>query len=50
MAVGMTRLSGTVSTHFFHSTLKARVEHTVSTCEACHRTQLPGTGYGGHQP
>jgi hypothetical protein len=33
--VGMTRLNATIATHLYHPTLKARVEHIVSICEAC---------------
>ena len=48
--VGMTRLNATISTHFNRPILKARVEHTVSTCEACQRPKLPGAGYGDELP
>ena len=43
--VGMTRLNATIATHLYHPTLKARVEHIVSICEACQRTKLPGAGF-----
>ncbi len=36
--MGMTRLNAPFATNFFHPTLKARVEHTVSICEAIQRT------------
>ena len=48
--VGMTRLNATIATHFYHPTLKARVEHIVRVCEACQRTKLPGTGFGELPP
>jgi hypothetical protein len=49
--VGMTRLNATIPTHFYHPTLKARVEHIVRVCEAaCQRTKLPGTGFGELPP
>ena len=48
--VGTTRLNATISTHFYHPTLKARVEHTISTYEACQHTKLPGAGYGELPP
>ena len=48
--VGMTRLNATIATHLYHPTLKARVEHIVSICEACQHTKLPGTGFGELPP
>lgn len=44
--VCMTRINVTISTPFYHPTLKASVEHTVSICEVCQHTKLPCAGYG----
>ena len=47
----MTRLNATIPTHFYHPTLKAKVEHIVRVCEAsCQRTKFPGTGCGELPP
>jgi hypothetical protein len=34
----------------YNPTLKARVAHIVSICEACQRTKLTGTGFGEPPP
>ena len=49
--VGMTRSNATISTHFYHPTLKGREELIVSICEAHQRTKfLPGAVYGELPP
>ena len=47
--IGMTRLYNTISVHFFHSSLKRRIEAMIQSCDICQRTKLPGMGYG-HLP
>ena len=35
----------TIATHFCHPTLKAKLEHIISICQAC-QCSKPGTGFG----
>ena len=46
----MTRLNTAIATHFYHPTLKAQVQYTGRTCEACQCIKLPGAGYGELPP
>ena len=47
--IGMTRLYNTISVHFYHSSLKCRIETMIQSCDICQRTKLPGMGYS-HLP
>ena len=44
--VGMTRLYGTISTHFYHPQLQLQIAEIVGKCDTCQRAKLPGSGYG----
>jgi transposase InsO family protein len=48
--VGMTRLYETIKLHFFHPSLKLRVEAIVRKCDTCQRSKTPGAGYGELPP
>ena len=45
----MTRLYNTISIHFYHQSLKNRIETYIQSCNPCQQTKLPGIGYG-HLP
>ena len=45
----MTRLYYTISVHFYHPSLKNRIETFIQSCNTCKCTKLPGIGYG-HTP
>ena len=47
--IGMTRLYNTISVHFYHSSLKNRIETFIQSCDMCQHTKLPGIGFG-HAP
>ena len=47
--IGMTRLYKTISVHFYHKTLKSKIEAFIQSCDVCQRAKLPGIGYG-HLP
>ena len=42
----MTRLYNTISVHFYHVSLKHRIETIIQSCDICERTKLSGPGYG----
>ena len=44
--IGMTRLYNTISVHFYHVSLKHRIETIIQSCDICQRTKLSGPGYG----
>jgi transposase InsO family protein len=44
--VGMTRLYGTIATHFYHPRLQPQIAEVVGKCDTCQRAKLPGSGYG----
>jgi hypothetical protein len=46
----MTRLYNTVCIHFFHSSLKCRIEVIIQSCDICQTTKLSGLGYGQLPP
>ena len=46
----MTRLYNTISVHFYHTTLKCRIESIIQSCDVCQRTKLSGLGYGQLPP
>ena len=48
--IGMTRLYNTISVHFYHKSLKNRIETFIQSCDLCQRTKLPGLGYGQLPP
>ena len=48
--IGMTRLYNTISVHFYHTTLKRRIESIIQSCDVCQRTKLSGPGYGQLPP
>ena len=45
----MTRLYNTISVHFYHPSLKNRIETFIQSCNTCQGTKPPGIGYG-HAP
>ena len=45
----MTRLYNTFSVHFYHQSLKNRIETFIQSCNICQSRKLPGIGYG-HLP
>ena len=47
--IGMTRLYDTISVHFYHPTLKSKIEAFIQSCDICQRAKLPGIGHG-HLP
>ena len=47
--IGMTRLYNTILVHFYHKTLKNRIETFIQLCDTCQYNKLPGIGYG-HLP
>ena len=48
--IGMTRLYNTIFIHFYHSSLKRRIEIIIQSCDVCQRTKLSGPGYGQLPP
>ena len=46
----MTRLYNTISVHFYHPSLKRRIEVIIQSCDICQRTKLSGLGYGQFPP
>ena len=44
--VRMTRLYNTILVHFYHLSLKHRIETIIQSCDICQRTKLSGPGYG----
>ena len=48
--IGMTRLYNTISVHFYHPSLKRRIEVIIQSCDICQRTKLSGLGYGQFPP
>ena len=46
----MTRLYKTISVHFYHKSLKNRIEIYIQSCDTCQQTKLPGIGYGQLPP
>ena len=48
--IGMTRLYNTISVHFYHKSLKSRIETFIQSCDTCQCTKLPGIGYGQLPP
>ena len=45
----MRRLYDTISVHFYHQSLKNRIEIFVQSCDKCQHAKLPGICYG-HLP
>ena len=48
--VGITRLTSTIATHFYHPGLQAHVANIIRPCDACQRYKLPGRGHGQLPP
>ena len=48
--IGMTRLYNTISVHFYHKSLKNRIETFIQSCDTCQQTKLPGIGYAQLPP
>ena len=48
--IGITRLYHTISVHFYHKSLKNRIETFIQSCDFCQQTKLPGIGYGQLPP
>ena len=48
--IGITRLYNTISVHFYHKSLKNRIETFIQSCDFCQQTKLPGIGYGQLPP
>ena len=46
----MTRLYNTISVHFYHKSLKNRIETFIQLCDMCQRTKLAGLGNGQLPP
>jgi Integrase zinc binding domain len=46
----MTRLYNTISVHFYHSSLKCRIETLIQSCDICQRNKVTGMGYGHLSP
>jgi hypothetical protein len=44
--VGKSRLYDTIALHFYHPTLRLKVEDIVLQCDTCQRYKQPGRGYG----
>ena len=45
----MTRLYNTISIHFYHQSLKNRIETFIQSCDTCQHKKSKGIGYG-HLP
>ena len=48
--VGSTRLTSSISTHFYHPQLDERVSNFVKRCQDCQRFKRPGIGFGHLAP
>ena len=48
--IGMTRLYNTILVHFYHKSLKNRIEKFIQSCDTCQQLKLPGIGYGQLPP